>query len=366
MTRAVLGGGIDRQLAVLARGLAARGHVVAVATFFGGDGGPFEELVRASGEMFDARVRGRWDLARLLGATTAWIRRQEPDIVHGMNIESNLLALFAGRLRPRRRVVWGIRWDDPGVVAADHRGRAAARLHARLGAAADLVIANSHAGANYAHAIGVDGTRLRVIGNGIDSAEFTRDAIARERIRLEWGIGADEVLIGTIGMDPIKRHPAFLRAARAFTELRPRSRFVLVGEAEAAYRDRLERLADELGIGEKIVWAGQRSDMRAVYNALELTTLLSGSEGTPNSVAEAMACGVPCVVSNAGDSAKLVGDPDLVVTSVAAERVAQTWAAALDRAWTEADRLSLRNRIKTEFGLERMISESEAALSSIL
>jgi glycosyltransferase involved in cell wall biosynthesis len=79
-----------------------------------------------------------------------------------------------------------------------------------------------------------------------------------------------------------------------------------------------------------------------------------------------MACGVPCVVSNAGDSAAVVGDPTLVVEAVSPGLVAATWSKALARAWTAADRAQLRQSILARFGLERMVSEQESALVSLV
>ena len=337
-----------------------------MATFFGGDEGPFDEGIREAAETFDAGVRGRWDLVRAAGRTTAWIRGRRPQVVYGQNIETNLLALLVGRLPPTRPVAWGIRWDNPGVTASDRRGHAAARLHGRLGRSVDIVIANSHAGGNYAREIGVPEERLRVIGNGVDADEFAPDPIARARVRSEWRVADDETLIGTVGLDPRKRHEPFLRAARVFAENAPGSRFVLVGDADSDYRRRLELLAADLGLTERRIWAGVRQDMRGVYNALDLATLLSRSEGTPNSVAEAMACGVPCVVSNAGDAAAVVGDPTLVVEPVSPGLVAATWSKALARDWTAAERARLRQSILNRFGLERMVAEQESALVSVV
>jgi glycosyltransferase involved in cell wall biosynthesis len=366
VTRAILGGGIDRQLAALAAGLGSRGHRIAVATFFGGDGGPFHQRLRETGETLDAGVRGRWDLPRLVTRTGSWIRARRPDVVYGLNVETNLLALLIGRLPPRPRVVWGLRWEDPGIVAADRRGRAAARLHERLGRAADLVIASSHAAGDYARRIRVPEARLRIIRNGIDTQEFTAHPSERARVRAEWQVEEHETLIGTVGLDPLKRHEAFLRAAQLFADRRPESRFVLVGRADHDYHERLRTLAAELGLSERTIWTGQRDDMCGIYNALDLTTLLSRSEGTPNSVAESMACGVPCVVSDVGDARDIIGDDELVLHSVDPGDVANAWAQALGRPWAPDDRGSLRRRIETLFGLERMVAEQEVALESLL
>jgi glycosyltransferase involved in cell wall biosynthesis len=103
--------------------------------------------------------------------------------------------------------------------------------------------------------------------------------------------------------------------------------------------------------------------MESVYNAFDLTTLLSDSEGSPNVVAESLACGIPCVVSDVGDSALVVGDPTAVVSSPRdAQGVAGAWERRLAE-WGPEQAAATRRRLESEFGLVRLIDQTERALS---
>jgi len=116
----------------------------------------------------------------------------------------------------------------------------------------------------------------------------------------------------------------------------PGARFVLVGSGQPEYSRRVRALIDELGLGARVVLAGQRADMPAVYSALDVLCLNSAyGEGFPNVVAEALACGTPCVVTDVGDAALLAnaaGAAGLVVPPGKPEELAVALAEMLGRA----------------------------------
>ena len=107
--------------------------------------------------------------------------------------------------------------------------------------------------------------------------------------------------------------------------------------------------------------AGVREDMLAVYNALDIVTSSSAyGEGFSNVVGEAMSCGVPCVVTDVGDSAWIVGDQRLVVPPSNPEALAARWQDVLDKA-SEAQSsigLNLRERVVHNFSLDHMIERT--------
>ena len=114
----------------------------------------------------------------------------------------------------------------------------------------------------------------------------------------------DEKLIGRIArLAPDKGYPIFLEAAALLSKERKDVRFVIAGAGPESYRRQLQLLSQELGLAERLIWAGARPDMPAVYNALDILCSSSDSEGFGLTVAEAMACGVPCVATDVGDSA---------------------------------------------------------------
>ena len=130
-----------------------------------------------------------------------------------------------------------------------------------------------------------------VVHNGVDVKRFCPDAEAGKAVRREWEVKDDERLIGHVArMDPMKDHPAFLRAAGILAEERPAARFVCVGDGSEPRQRELRDLAKNLGLGDRLIWAGPRADIPAVFNALDI--LCSSSlygEGFPNVLGEGMA-----------------------------------------------------------------------------
>jgi glycosyltransferase involved in cell wall biosynthesis len=139
--------------------------------------------------------------------------------------------------------------------------------------------------------------------NGIDTAALaltTPDARARARASL--ALQADEVAVGMIArLDPMKDHPTFLRAMAQVAANR-RTRAVLAGPPDGPARKRLEALAAELGIADRLLWLGPVARVENLYPALDVVCLPSAyGEGLPNVIGEAMACGIPCVATDVGD-----------------------------------------------------------------
>ena len=116
-----------------------------------------------------------------------------------------------------------------------------------------------------------------------------------------------------------------------------------------------------MGIAEKLVWAGVRAEMPAVHNALDLATSSSVSEGLPTAIEEAMACGVPCVVTDVGDSALIVGESGIVVPPRNPEALAAGWQACLMKDRVELG-LKARSRILEGFSAERQIMRTKRAI----
>jgi glycosyltransferase involved in cell wall biosynthesis len=115
-------------------------------------------------------------------------------------------------------------------------------------------------------------------------------------------------------LDPMKGYEVFLRAAALACEAVPELRLVAAGDGPPAYAQALRSLAAELRLGERIVWLGQVANITAFYAAIDVATSSSlFGEGFSNAVAEAMACGVPCVVTDVGDAARVVGPAGTVV-----------------------------------------------------
>jgi glycosyltransferase involved in cell wall biosynthesis len=148
-----------------------------------------------------------------------------------------------------------------------------------------------------------------IIPLGFDFDKLATDGENGRRFRREVGANADEKIVGIVGrLTTIKNHDLFLRmAARCLADnTMPRIRFVVVGDGEL--RQKLEEKAEKLGIARKVVFTGWRRDMGEVYAGLDALMLTSINEGTPVTIIEAMAVGIPVVATAVGGIPDLFGD----------------------------------------------------------
>jgi glycosyltransferase involved in cell wall biosynthesis len=240
------------------------------------------------------------------------------------------------------------------------------RLGVLLSRFADLIICNSEAGRDHHVGLGYLPQNMIVVPNGIDVERFRPDAGARAELRAEWSVGTDETLIGLIGrLDPMKDPQNFLQAAARLARPRPGLRVVCAGDGPEAYRDELKALAAELGIAERVLWSPARVDVWRVYNALDVCVSSSAfGEGFSNTIAEAMATGVPCVVTNVGDSAIVVGDRGWVCPPRDSAALAQAIEAALGA--MPADAAAIRQRIAVNYSSSALLHRTVSHLTQLL
>jgi glycosyltransferase involved in cell wall biosynthesis len=278
---------------------------------------------------------------------------------------SNLLAALA-RTETVPRIAWGVRasaidWADYGLMARASFGLT--RLAARR---ADLIIANSEAGRRFHAAQGYPADRMIVIPNGIEVRRFRPDPEARASVRAAWGVAAEQVVIGAVArLDPMKDHVTLLRAFAMRDGSLADALLVCAGSGSADKRAELGRLAESLGIGGQVRWLEATGPVERLYCGFDLHTSASSfGEGFSNAVAEAMACGVPCVATDAGDAALLIGQTGQLVPVRSPEALAAGWHRLLS-ADHRALGLLARERIVAEFSAERLVLRSEAALQAL-
>lgn len=359
-------GGTERQLVVLAKGLHQQGHDVAVMVFYS-NGGLEKELHESGIPVFDLRKSGRWDVLPFFVRAAHVVWKLKPNVIYGFLSTPNILTGLLKPISTRARVVWGVRASNVDLDRYDWLSRLSYRIECRLSRFADLIICNSRAGLEFAAAHGFPRGRMTVIPNGIDTERFKPDIAAREHMRAEWCVAKSELLIGLVArLDPMKDHPTFLRAAAMLAQERSDIRFVCVGDGSDPYKSELYRQASELGLDGRLIWAGVCHDMPAVYNALDIATSSSYSEGLSNTIAEAMACGMLCVVTDVGDAKRLVGDTSYVVKPRNPGALASAWQVALKLEGVQNARRGqkARERIIEHFSLERFIEETAHVLET--
>ena len=242
------------------------------------------------------------------------IRQLRPDVVQTWMYHADFLGGIAAVLAGHKRVFWGVRATHvrfEGVRTTIWLRRLCALLShwipEKIVCAAEASL-QAHAGAGY------DRSRMLVIPNGFDTVLLKAAAQDRAEQRALLGFTDTTVVIGSVGrFNAVKDFHTFVRAAGLVAEASERAQFLLVGRDLDEHNVELMGWIDKAGLAARFTLLGERSDVPTCLAAMDIFCLSSRSEGFPNVVGEAMAVGVPCVVTNVGDAAMLVGDCGIVV-----------------------------------------------------
>ena len=308
---------------------------------------------------------GAWGLV-------ARARRQQPDLFQGWLYHGNLGALLAARTVGRRvPLLWGVRQSLPSLQGENAFARTGIYLNRLMSGAPDRLLFNSRLSVEHHSRFGFNMRRALIIPNGFDSDRLAPDPEARRRLRAAWGVGdrEGEVVYGLLARHhPVKDHAGFLRAARQVLDARPLSRFVLAGTGIHADNPVLARQVAEAGLQGALHLLGERADVPAVLSALDVYVSSSRAEAFSNAVGEAMSCGLPCVVTDVGDSADLVGATGLVVPAGEPDALASAMQATAD--WGAAQRQACgtraRERIRSRYSLDAVAGRYAALYAELL
>lgn len=289
------------------------------------------------------------------------IKAVHPDVVQTWMYHSDLVGGLVARLAGVKAIIWGIRHSD---LDPDRNGRATLLvvwLCARLSTWVPARIISCSVSAAEVHKkIGYQSNKFVIIPNGYAMEKFKPDRRARLALRAELGISADAFILGMVArFDPQKDHQNLFCALRQVKESSGQFTCLLVGAEMDSGNAQLVTSLNAARIATHVKLLGRRDDVSAVMNALDLHVLSSVGEAFPNVLAEAMACGTPCVTTNAGDSALIVGDFGWVVSTgnpmALASGIKQ--AKALfewdPKAW-QALQSGGREHVKTNFELGQM------------
>ena len=206
--------------------------------------------------------------------------------------------------------------------------------------------------------------KVRWIRTGIDEERF-RPGLSRDW-RRQVGVGDDELLFGFVGVLRAEKNLRFL--LRAFAAARiPKAKLALVGDG--AERSLLEQVAREEGIAEHVCFSGRVSDPARCLAAFDVFVLSSCTEQTSNALLEAMACGLPAISTDVGDSSEMLGDTGPPVIVPTGDLPAYTNAMRVLAYNPELrERLGVANRRRCleNYRLERMVREYEALYEAAL
>lgn len=299
------------------------------------------------------------------------VRQIRPALVQTWMYHANLVGGVAARMAGNTRVVWTIHSSrlDP------KRARRSTLWTVALGAklshrVPDSIVAVSRTSRDHHVAAGYDPEKFVVLPNGFDLELYRPDLTSRHQVREELGLEQSTVLIGLIArMDPVKDHFGFVRAAALLAKRQPNVRFLFCGDGATQNNAELVSAIREAGLLSRFLLLGRRDDVPRVMNSLDIATLCSASgEAFPLVIGEAMACGVPCVVTDLGDCAHLVGNTGRVVSPQNPGALSLAWQQLVCLGPEGRQHLGLqaRQHIEMHFSLSRIAADYAALYSRVL
>ncbi|MDE2166826.1 MAG: glycosyltransferase [Alphaproteobacteria bacterium] len=351
-------GGAERVLARLAVASKKFQHVI-VSLTGEGDLGPSLHANGISVHALDMRPGGLPSLSAFLHLVRI-IREARPVAVQTWLYHADLLGLFAARLAGCRTVAWNLRCSNMDLSRYRWSTRLVVRLLAALSPWPAFVLVNSEAGRRWHAALGYRPRHWQLTPNGIDTSLFRPDSVARDAWRRRLGIPPETVLVGMVARrDPMKDHATILAAAARAVRDSHNLEFVLAGQGITRHDPELARLADVVAAPVHLI--GPCDEVPTLTAAFDIAVLSAAfGEGFPNVVAEAMATGVPCIVTDVGDAAAIVDATGLVVPPRDPEALARAISTlAADSTLRARLGTAARQRIEQHYKLSDMVSAYE-------
>jgi glycosyltransferase involved in cell wall biosynthesis len=329
-------------------------------------GWPLKERIEAAGVrviVLGAR-RGSID-PRVILRLARVLRQERPAAVQTWMYHADLVGGLAARLAGNPPVAWNIRNGTLAPAFSKRLTLIIARVNALLSRWVPKVIVCCAESVKSIHAEqGFPADRMIVIPNGYDLERFRPDPAARAAIRAEAGVPDDARVIGFVArFHPQKDHKTFFKSAALIGRRYPDVHFILCGEFVNDRNAELRAMIAAADLCGRTHLLGDRNDVPAVQTSLDIACLSSqGGEGFPNVVAEAMACGTPCVVADVGDAARIVGNTGKIVPTGNPEALANALAELLELSNDQRAALGrqARQRIVDRYDIRHFARQYEA------
>lgn len=284
------------------------------------------------------------------------LRQLRPAVVHTWMYHADLLGGMAAKFASVPDIIWGIHHSNLSKTENKRSTLAVVALCAKLSDWLPTQILSCSLRAKDVHAaVGYVDEKIHVIPNGFDLAQFAPNVAARADLLAELGLSPSSLLVGVVArFNSQKNHLGFVQAAAQVHSQLPQVHFVLAGINVDSTNSILQSaIAAHTGLAEHMHLLGRRDDIPCLMAAFDVLASPSHGEAFPSVLGEAMACGVPCVVTDAGDSAEIVGNTGRVVAVGDMAAMAQQLLEVLLLSKSERVSLGLqaRERIQANYDI---------------
>lgn len=300
------------------------------------------------------------------------IKKSQADVIQTWMYHADLLGGLVAKLARAKSIYWNVRHS---TIEVEHSKKALVLVAKACSILSKWVPKKIIYCAEQAKAtheeLGYDSSKSIIIGNGYDLDLFTVNKAGASIFRNSIGLGQSKLLLGMVGRyNPQKDHLNLLQALSLVKKAGYKFKCVLIGREIERNNQILFEQVYNLKLTEEVILLGQRTDIPHIMNALDINVLASSfGEGFPNVLAEAMACGTPCVTTNVGDAGLIVKSTGWVVSPRNYNELADAIISAIkekelqNEKWLNRSK-ECRKRVEDNFGINSMINNYHAAWSN--
>ena len=289
------------------------------------DLGVVGDLLKAEGvQVTVLGMRNMLDVPRVVYQLFTLLRESRPEIVQTWMYHADLLGGLVARVAGVKSIIWGVRTTDVG--SGGKRSTVAIRkICALLSFFLPNVIVCAANSSRKAHAmLGYCDDKMLVIPNGFEISRLQASAQQRDSLRTQLGIRPEELVVGSLGrFNPVKDQANFIAASALVAKRYSSAKFLLVGRDLDVTNIKIMQLLEATGYSDRFILLGERQDVAVCLKAMDIFCLHSRTEGFPNVLGEAMCMALPCVTTDVGDAAYLLGGNGVVVPSQDAPALAE-------------------------------------------
>ena len=355
-------GGAERQLFNLCVGMKKKNHSITIITFY--NGGEIEKKLKEFNiTIISINKKNKYNNIYPIFKIYKLIKEYKPDVLYSYMQTANIVSAIIKLLYKDLKIIWGVRISKMNFNNYDFFAKLVNLIEHFLSKIPNGIITNSEdAKKLFINHYKISKNKVFYIPNGIDTKIFfpIKNKKQNQYLRIKY---KKNYIIGMVArLDPMKDHITFFYAINDILKKRKDIFFVCVGKGNINIKNKLINLSKNLNIYNNIAFIDSCDDMNIFYNQLNILTLTSEfGEGFSNAISEALSCNIPCVVSNVGESANIVGSDKYVFKKKDYISLSKKWEEIL-----KIQEYDTRTRIIRKYSLDNMINKTEINLKTIL
>jgi len=354
-------GGAERQFITLVKNIDKNRFDITVSSMYGG---VQEELIKTLENVryYNLNKKGRYDIVEFYTKYKKLLKEISPDVIYSFKEEMNVFSFLCKS--KHTKIIWGFRASNMDLKKYAKASQILFWLQKFFSSNVDMIISNSNASIEYHKNNGYLMNKAIVIPNGIDTDKFKRNELHREEFRKKYNLKSTDIAVGIVArIDFMKGYLIFSQVAKNILDKYQNIYFFSIGSGDKNLKNECQNILEK---NPRFIWLGHQTNVEEIYSALDISSSPSSfGEGFSNSIAEAMSCNLPCVVTEVGDSALIVGKYG-VLTKADNVKDFQNGLEWLIKSSYEDSSTKYRQRIVENFSIATMVANTQQAIVEVI